>query len=134
MGSGLNPDPQEVLSYTDLFKQAEPWYLSIGMPLDEFWNGPPERVLVYRKAAELRERRENNTAWRNGMYFMSAINATVMNAFRRKGTKPADYFKEPLPLSKEEVAQRKQRDQELAVQRIIDAMNRRATAGTVTKK
>lgn len=134
MGSDLKPDPEEVISYTELFRRVEPWYLSLGMPLDEFWNGPPERAKVYREAAKIRERHENNVAWRNGMYFMSAINATIMNAFRKKGTSPADYLKEPLPLSKEEVEQRKLRDQELAEQRIIDMLNRRATAGTVSKK
>lgn len=134
MGPGLTDGPEEVVSYTELFKKVEPWYLSIGMPLDEFWNGPPERAKVYREAAKLRERQANNVAWRNGVYFMSAINATIMNAFRKKGSPPADYLREPLPLNQVEVEQRRQRDQELAEQRLIDAMNRRATAGTVSKK
>lgn len=134
MGSGVNSDPDQPFSYTALFKLVEPWYLSIGMPLDEFWNGPPERAKVYRKAAELREQRENNTAWRNGMYFISAINATVLNAFRKKGSTPVSYLKEPLPLTKSEAERRQLRDQQEAEQRIIDAMTRLSAAGTISKK
>lgn len=89
---------------------------------------------VYREAELLRQKRVNVEAWRNGLYFVSALNATVGNMFRKKGTKPIEYLKEPLPLTDAEVEARRERDACLLEQRIIDRMNSLATSKTVATK
>lgn len=131
MGEGLiQPDP--VPSYTELFEAQQAWYLSWGMSLDEFWNGPPEFAKAYREAAILSERRENARAWREGLYMVSALNATVMNLFKRKGSRPTEYLKEPLPITEQEAKEREIRDMKLREQRIIEHMNRYASSKSVT--
>lgn len=130
MGEDLiPPDP----SFTDIFEAQQALYLSMGMSLSEFWDGPPELAKVYRDAEYMREHRENARAWRNGLYMMHALNATVMNVFRRKGTSPSEYVSEPFPLSQRELEQREERDAALAEQRIRDRLQRRAAEKTVSK-
>lgn len=82
----------------------------------------------------LREQRENARAWRAGLYMVSALNATVMNAFRKKGSHPIEYLKEPLPLTENEAKEREIRDAKLREQRIIEHMNRLAASKSVHKK
>lgn len=113
---------------------VEPWYISIGMTPRQFWCGPPRLAKVYREAEKYRVRRRNEEAWRDGVYFMSALNATVMNSFRKKGTSPAEYMAEPLPLSESEVQQREERDRKLAEDRIRAKLANRAAAKTVSNK
>lgn len=135
MGEGLiQPDPEPDLRFTDIFENQQSWYLSIGMTLDKFWNGPPELVKVYRDAMQLRERRENVRAWRNGLYMVHALDATVMNVFRKKSATAAEYLSEPLPLTEKDVEERRERDAMLAEQRIKDRLRQRAASQAVTKK
>lgn len=132
MGSSLIEDlasPDDICTYTDIFQEVEPWYVSIGMTPDQFWNGPPRLAAVYRKAEEHRARRTNLEAWRMGQYVVSALNATVGNMFSKKGSKPIEYLKEPLPLTEAEVEERAERDARLAEQRLIERMNRLADSG-----
>lgn len=137
MGEGLiqpEPEPEPELWFTDIFESQQAWYLSVGMTVDEFWNGPPELAKVYRDAMLLRERRENVRAWRNGLYMVHALDATVMNVFRKKSATAAEYLSEPLPLTKKDVEERQERDAALAEQRIRDRLRQRAASRTVTKK
>lgn len=130
MGDGLSaPESHDIKSYTDLFYTVEPWYLSIGMTLDEFWNGPPRLAKVYRDADDLRRKRANAEAWRAGFYMCSALNATVGNMFRKKGTSPIGYMSEPLPMSQEEVEQREIRDARERERRLIERMEQMVRSG-----
>lgn len=72
-----------------LFEILAPYYISIGMTLDEFWNGDPRLVLTYIQAEIIRVRRKQRELWHEGIYTAQAI-ASVFS-------KEASYFKEPLP-------------------------------------
>ena len=74
----------------------------IGMTYDQFWHGDVWLAKVYRDAEELRERRANVEAWRNGFYTASALSSTVGNMFRKKGSKPIKYMDRPIPLTQKE--------------------------------
>ena len=81
----------EPFSFSKLFHDVEAYYISIGMTYDQFWYGDVWLAKVYRDAEELRERRANAEAWRNGFYMASALSSTVGNMFRKKGSKPIKY-------------------------------------------
>lgn len=98
-------------SFSGLFHEVEAYYLSIGMTYDEFWRGDPWLAKVYRDAQELRERRANVEAWRNGFYMASALSSTVGNMFRKKGQAPVKYMKRPLPLNEKEKEEQERQDQ-----------------------
>lgn len=102
MGSEL-VSPASLLTYTEQFEAQCPFYMSIGMTYDEFWNASADRVIYYRKAYILRQRRNNDLAWLNGRYIYDALSA-VVPALRGLSKEPvAPYMDEPYPYTKEDV-------------------------------
>lgn len=85
-----------------------PFYLSIGMTYDQFWEQDCELVRAYRKAEELRQRRKNQELWLQGRYIYDALCAVspVLHAFAKNGTQPSPYLEKPYPSDKEESAAR----------------------------
>ena len=108
-------------SYEDIFTELCPYYMSIGMSYDEFWDGDVEAVKAYRKAYELKERRKNQELWLQGMYFYEALcDASPLFRFSmKKGTiKPEPYVKEPYPITESEVKEREEREARLKEERL----------------
>ena len=100
-------------SYNDIFTQLCPYYMSIGMSYDEFWNGDVSMVKAYRKANELRDKRRNFELWLQGNYFYEALcDASPLFRFSmKKGVvKPEPYVKEPYPITAAEVREREERE------------------------
>ena len=108
-------------SYADIFEQLCPYYMSIGMSHDEFWNGDVAMVKAYRVAYELKEKRRNQELWLQGMYFYEALcDASPLFRFSmKKGMiKPEPYVKEPYPITAAEVREREVRDAKQREERI----------------
>ena len=80
--------------------------MSIGMSYDEFWNQDVALVRAYRKADELKRRRQNEALWMQGLYFRDALLSTVGNMFAGKGATPIEYPKEPYPVTEEQKAEK----------------------------
>ena len=100
-------------SYNEIFQQLCPYYMSIGMSYDDFWNGDVSMVKAYRKAYELTEKRRNQELWLQGMYFYEALcDASPLFRFTmKKGVvKPEPYVKEPYPITAAEVREREERE------------------------
>ena len=95
--------------------------MSIGMSYDEFWNQDVRLVEIYRKAAELRDRRRNQEMWIQGMYIYEALcDASPLFRFSMKGgtVKPEPYVKEPYPSTEAEVREREEREARLKEERL----------------
>ena len=88
-------------SYTKTFYEVFPYYLSVGMTPEQYWDGDSTLVKYYRKADELTRKRRNEHMWLQGMYIYDALCAVspVLNAFAKKGTKPAPYPDHPYSLT-----------------------------------
>ena len=103
-GGGNNvPTSKNTYTLTDCFKAVFPYYLSIGMTYDQFWNGEAWLTTAYRQADELRQRRDNSHAWLQGMYVYDAIlRAAPYFRFTMKGfSRPTPYVEEPYPFKKD---------------------------------
>ena len=89
------------LTYTEQFYEVFPYYLSIGMTAEQFWDGDPTLVIYYRKAAELKNERVNQELWLQGLYFYEALCdvSPILHAMAKKGTKPNPYPDAPYPIS-----------------------------------
>ena len=115
-------------SYTPTFYDHFPYYLSIGMRPEEYWDGDPSLAKYYRKADEMRFKRRNEEMWLQGMYIYEALCnvSPVMHAFAKKGTKPRPYPDHPYALSnqerKEEKKLQEERDREKAKQYMMAKM------------
>lgn len=121
MGGSLT-DEADHPTYTEIFEEAEAWYLSVGMSLDEYWNGEPRLARVYREAEMHRLHRQNTAMHRMGVYMTHAIAATVGNAFKKKGQQPAKYPEEPLPLTQKEADAQRVRKEEEREERLMQKM------------
>lgn len=92
-------------TYTDKFNEVFPYYLSIGMTYDQFWNDDPFMVKYYRKAEEIRNEKRNQELWLQGMYIYEALCdvSPIFHAFAKKGTTPMPYTEQPYPLNNKQV-------------------------------
>lgn len=88
--------------YTEVFEKKFPYYLSIGMTEEQYWDRDCCLVKFYREAEELRKERVNHEAWLQGMYIYDALGriSPILRAFAKKGTKPQPYMEEAYPITK----------------------------------
>lgn len=101
-----------------MFWDALPYYLSIGMTTDEYWNGDCLLVKAYRKADKLKRRRQNEALWLQGAYVYEAIldASPVLHAFSKRA-KARPYPSEPYSITSEQRAEKKEREQQAAFER-----------------
>lgn len=91
-------------SYTNQFYEVFPYYLSIGMTPEQYWDGDPLLAKYYRQADELKQKRKNQEIWLQGMYIYEALCdvAPIFHAFAKKGTKPTPYSDHPYSITAKE--------------------------------
>ena len=99
------PPPQKSLS--EVFEEHFPYYLEMGMPAKDFWEGDVTLVKAYRKADMLRRQRVNHDAWLQGMYFYEALcdASPLLNAFSKEG-KSFPYIERPYAITAKEAEER----------------------------
>ncbi len=97
------------ISYTEHFYSHLPFYLSIGMSYEQYWDGDCSLVKFYREAFKLQRDRDNERMWLQGMYIYEALCdvSPVLRAFAKKGTKPIEYSTQPYAITNEEIERRR---------------------------
>lgn len=85
-----------------------PYYLSIGMTWEQYWQGEAGMTRAYRKAQRLRNKRENQQLWMQGVYIYKALLCVspILHAFAKAGTRPEPYLEEPFPIDEAEARER----------------------------
>lgn len=82
--------------YSEIFDEYCPFFINIGMPLSEYWDGDCSLTRYYRKAYELKRDNDDYNAWLNGAYVYEALSVSLYNMFGRgKGKQAIEYAKEP---------------------------------------
>ena len=100
-------EPSEPPTLAEIFTQAFPYYLSMGMTYNEFWFGTPSLVRAYRKAYDMKRHERNYELWMQGRYIFDALRcAPLLVGFPEKGTKPGDYPDMPYQLTEKEAKER----------------------------
>ena len=81
------------------------------MTPEQYWDGDPTLPKYYRKAHELQRKRENENLWLQGMYIYEALCdvSPVMNAFAKRGTKPAPYTDHPYSITRDDREEERKR-------------------------
>ena len=69
------------------------------MTYEQYWYGDPLMVRAYFEAEQQRRQARNEYAWLQGQYMAEAINATVGNMMREKGSQPAKYPTKPYDIT-----------------------------------
>lgn len=111
-------------SFTDIFEEVFPYYLAVGMTYEQFWYDPPELVIAFRRADEIKKRRVNEELWLAGIYTAEALASTVGNMFS-KGSK-YQYPSEPKPITVNEAKERQEREQKAKMEQIKARFTARA--------
>ena len=102
--------------FSEIFKRDWPYFLSLGMSYEDYWYGDPYLVYDYIKAEQMRQERENASAWLLGAYVYKAVDAALSysDMFRGKGEKPRQYPSEPFPLKPKTEEERKAQEEQEA--------------------
>ena len=113
---------QNIKTYTDIFYDALPYYLSIGMTTSEFWEGNVYLVEAFRKANLLKKKQINEFMYLQGLYTYHAFGTVISNVhFDKKHHKVNNYLSEPIDvyLTEEEREQKQKERDELERQKVI---------------
>ena len=121
-------------TYTDKFYELFPYYLSIGMTHEQYWDGDCTLVKYYRKAEELRNEKRNQELWLQGMYVYEAICdvSPILHAFAKKGTKPTPYPTKPYPITSKQIKKDEEEKQRKLAEKGKKFME--AMAASINKK
>lgn len=107
MGDELSDSaPRKIRKYSEIFDECCPFYLSIGMTLSEYWDGDNDLPRYARKAFEMRQKRENQQAWLNGLYTYDALISALSHLSPNKSSHK-DYATKPYSFSAQESEQEK---------------------------
>lgn len=103
----------------ETFKRLYPYYMSIGMSYDEYWNGEPELVKYYREAYLLKGKQRNQELWLQGYYVYNAVATALGNGFRKKGTSPTSYIEKPIPMNRLEIKEDQEHKEKEQIAKIM---------------
>lgn len=81
------------------------------MTYEQYWYGDPQMVGAFRKADKMRQERQDSEAWLQGVYIKKALEATVGNMFKPKGSKPSEYPAAPILAQQAEERKRTEEEQ-----------------------
>lgn len=117
---GSNESAAPHFTYTDRFNKLFPYYLSIGMTYDQFWNEDCLLVKAYREADKIKAERKNTELWLQGRYVYEALLdiAPLLHAFAKKGTKARPYPSEPYPITQYAVDKKTEREERLKAEKM----------------
>ena len=85
------PTENKTRTMSDVFWEAYPYYIAMGMSEDEYWNGDAQACVAYRKAQEQRLKMQDLYAWRQGAYIYNALCAVAPYFNSIKPQKPEKY-------------------------------------------
>lgn len=119
---GGSEDTESPLFISKMFEECFPYYMSIGMTYDEYWNGDPSLVRAYRKAEDIRQHMKNQDMWLQGRYIYDAIIRLIPSFNPLKPKDPIEYMDEPYPISEKDVRERELREQKRKQEAIRNKM------------
>lgn len=104
------------LKLGEFFAENEPFYLSIGLSHEEYWNGEPRLARLALRAFNLKREREveqlNYSNWLLGMYVESAVCSVVGNIFSKDKQYKSTYPERPFPITEDETEEYKNKQKQ----------------------
>lgn len=121
--------PHSSYTYTELLDLAFPYYLSIGMSPEQYWDGENEWKKAFRKAHQIKTNNENLMMWLQGRYIYDALCmvSPLFNALSKR-KEPYPYITEPYAIDKEHIEkkqkEKKEKEYEQAIAKMKDRMEK----------
>ena len=131
VGKSLTPQEEvveETTSFNKIVWQCLPYYLSIGMSYNDFFNADVCLHKAYRQADKMKLKRENTLLWLQGMYVYEAIldSAPTLNALAKNHT-PNKYSNKPYAITQEEIEEAEESKAKAQMIKNQEFLNRFAT-------
>jgi hypothetical protein len=101
---GLKQSPR---SYAKIIEDCCPFYLSIGMTSDEYWNGDSKLPKYYRESHKMKQEQKNHEAWLNGLYVYDAL-VSAMSHLSSKKSEHRNYADKPYSFNSENIEKDKE--------------------------
>ena len=126
-GSEVTKTRSSFSTYTEQFYEVFPYYLSIGMTYEQFWEGDPSLTKYYRQAEEIRNDKRNQELWLQGMYIYEALCdvAPILHSMAKRGTKARSYAERPYAITEKQrlrEAEEKEKLNALKAKRFMEAL------------
>lgn len=102
MDEGISQPTRKLRNYSEIFDECYPFYLSIGMSSEEYWNGDAERTIAYRKAFKMKQESANHEAWLHGLYVYDAVMSALTHLSDKKSSHQT-YTVKPYSFTPDEV-------------------------------
>ena len=132
MGEELISSPHEHKTIEQVFNEACPCLMAIGMSYDDFWYKDPMIAKAYIEADKIRRKRKNEELWLQGYYNYIAFSyiTPVLQFGAKRGTKIVPYPSEPIALSQEEL----ERNKEIERQNRLNNLKQKLIKSSTKKK
>lgn len=108
MGSELLNGSLPPKTLSEIFWEAYPAYLAMGMSSDEYWNGDAQACVAYRKAYEEKLELQDAMLWRQGLYIYHALCCVAPYFNSIKPRKPEEYITAPFGIKNKRDTQEEQ--------------------------
>lgn len=99
MGSELLNSSLPRKTMAQVFWDAYPAYLAMGMSSDEYWNGDAQACAAYRKAYQEKLDVQDAMLWRQGLYIYHALCCVAPYFNSIKPRKPEEYISKPFGIA-----------------------------------
>lgn len=120
-------------SQSDIFWEAFPEYLVMGMTSQEYWEMDSRLTKAYQTAYKRRQKSKNNEAWLYGVYVLKALQSGVPVGFIEKGKRPQPYPSNPIGYEEEKLPPKQEKKN--AEQRMANGVAwMQAMAAAINKK
>lgn len=90
-------------SLKEYFDEMEPYYLSIGMTHEQYWNDEPRLAETYRRAHNMKIEMRNQELWLQGLYIHNAFGVVMANFGKglsgKKGGRQEKYIEKPIRIT-----------------------------------
>lgn len=91
-GNVEDSSPTEEKSFTEVFEENCPIYISYGMTYREFWYGKPEMTRAYWDAHILKNKARNQELWLQGKYLVESIASALDPKHNKYPKDPWDIY------------------------------------------
>ena len=130
--SFLGDSPEKAIplyTYAEILDKAFPYYLSIGMTADQYWDGDSDLKKPFREAYKMKLREQNLTQWLQGRYIYAALCSVspLFNSLSKKH-EPLPYVKEPYPILAEDIKKKEEERKRMEYEKALANMKARTLA------
>ena len=115
MGSELLIDPLPKKTMSEVFWEAYPAYLAMGMPSDEYWDGDAQACVAYRKAYKEKLELHDAMLWRPGLYVYHALCCVAPYFNSIKPKKPEEYISHPFGIATKRILDPDEKEEQKAI-------------------